>query len=195
MTGLIAISAIQVALAISLFGAGALVYGGKRGSTQSRTLGYGSLFTAAGLVTLATFAMVYALVTHDFSISYVAQVGSRSTPLLFTIISLWGALEGSILFWAFLLYGFAALAVYTHRRDEGKTLEYAAATLLVIGVFFLVLLIGPANPFHPVSPVPNDGPGRTRCSRITFSWRCTRRCSIWATWDSPCRSRSRWGRW
>ena len=41
--------------------------------------------------------MVTALVTHDFSVSYVAQVGSRSTPLFYTIISLWGALEGSIL--------------------------------------------------------------------------------------------------
>ncbi|HVX38202.1 MAG TPA: heme lyase CcmF/NrfE family subunit [Gemmatimonadaceae bacterium] len=159
MTGLIAISAIQVALAISIVGAVALIYGGKRGSLQARTIGYGALFTAFGLVTLSTLAMVYALVTHDFSISYVAQVGSRETPLLFTIISLWGALEGSILFWAFLLYVFAALAVYTHRNDEGKTLEYAAATLLIIGVFFLILLIGPANPFHAVSPVPDDGPG------------------------------------
>jgi hypothetical protein len=32
-------------------------------------------------VTVAVLTMLTALVTHDFSVSYVAQVGSRSTPL------------------------------------------------------------------------------------------------------------------
>ena len=48
----------------------------------------------------ANFVMIYALVTHDFSVGYVAEVGSRSTPLYYTIISLWASLNGSILFWA-----------------------------------------------------------------------------------------------
>ena len=51
----------------------------------------------------ANLTMVYALVTHDFSVKYVAQVGSRATPLVFTIVSLWSALEGSILFWGAIL--------------------------------------------------------------------------------------------
>jgi cytochrome c-type biogenesis protein CcmF len=31
--------------------------------------------------------------------------------------------------------------------------------MLAVGVFFLILLVGPANPFGTVSPVPLDGPG------------------------------------
>src|SRR5262249_19533534 len=54
----------------------------------------------------ANLVMVRALVTHDFSVHYVAQVGSRATPLVYTVVSLWSALEGSILFWG------AILAVY-----------------------------------------------------------------------------------
>ena len=65
--------------------------------------------------------MVVALVTHDFSVSYVAAVGSRSTPLLFTIISLWGALEGSILFWAWVLALYAAAVVWLHQRAARAT--------------------------------------------------------------------------
>src|SRR5689334_18795414 len=126
MIGLVGLSALQVALAISLVGSIVLVYGGRRGSAAARGVGYAAVFSACGLVSVATFAMVAGLVTHDFSISYVAQVGSRSTPLLFTVISLWSALEGSILFWAFLLFGFAALAVYQHRHDEGDTLPFAS---------------------------------------------------------------------
>ena len=38
-----------------------------------------------------------ALVTHDFSIQYVAENNARETPLFFTVISLWAALAGSIL--------------------------------------------------------------------------------------------------
>ena len=103
--------------------------------------------------------MVYGLVSHDFSISYVAQVGSRSTPLFFTIISLWGALEGSILFWAWVLSLWAALVVWRNRDVPGRLIPYTGVALLGISAFFLILLVGPANPFGLVTPVPSDGPG------------------------------------
>jgi cytochrome c-type biogenesis protein CcmF len=89
----------------------------------------------------------------------VAAVGNRSTPLLFTVISLWGALEGSILFWAWVLAMYAAAVVWLHHRRPGNLVPYAAMTLLAVAVFFAVLLVGPADPFLPVSPVPPDGPG------------------------------------
>jgi cytochrome c-type biogenesis protein CcmF len=159
MTGLLGSSALQIALAISVLGAVTLSYGARARRPTVVQTGFAAVYAAFGMVAIATIAMLVALVSHDFSVSYVAQVGSRSTPLFFTVISLWGALEGSILFWAFLLFGFAALAVHLHRGDRSRTLPFAAATLLVIGVFFLVLLVGPANPFGVVSPVPQDGPG------------------------------------
>ena len=46
---------------------------------------------------LAVAAMETALLRHDFSLKYVAETGSRHTPLLFTITGMWSALEGSIL--------------------------------------------------------------------------------------------------
>src|SRR5919199_4311231 len=103
--------------------------------------------------------MGFALVTHDFSVSYVAQVGSRATPTFYTIISLWGALEGSILFWGFVLAAYSAAVVYFNRRRAGAMVPYAAVSLLGIGVFFYILLVGPANPFRLISPAPADGPG------------------------------------
>src|SRR5690606_31788735 len=111
------------------------------------------------LVSLATMLMILALVTHDFSVSYVAAVGSRSTPLLFTVISLWGALEGSILFWAWVLALYAAAVVWFHRTRPGNLVPYASMTMLAVAAFFAILLAGPADPFVPVFPVPLDGPG------------------------------------
>jgi cytochrome c-type biogenesis protein CcmF len=103
--------------------------------------------------------MVVALVTHDFSVSYVAQVGSRATPLFYTVISLWGALEGSILFWAWVLALYGTLAVWVNRNRPGNLIPYTALAFLIVSLFFGILLVGPANPFQAVFPVPQDGPG------------------------------------
>ena len=40
--------------------------------------------------------MLHALLTYDFDLQYVQDVGSRSTPTLYNIAALWSALEGSI---------------------------------------------------------------------------------------------------
>jgi cytochrome c-type biogenesis protein CcmF len=122
-------------------------------------LAYGAVYANFALVTAAVLAMLTALVTHDFSVSYVAQVGSRATPLFYTIISLWGALEGSILFWAWVLALYGMLVVWRTRQRDGNLVPYAAMTLLAVSLFFAILLVGPANPFHHVSPTPVDGPG------------------------------------
>ncbi len=159
MTRLIGQSAIQVALGVAIYGAAALVIGVRSGRDDVLRSGRMAIYAVWGLVTTATLAMVYALVSHDFSVGYVAMVGSRATPLFYTVISLWGALEGSILFWAFVLASYSALVVYQHRNREGTLVPWAGALLMLISTFFLILLVGPANPFGLVSPVPPDGPG------------------------------------
>lgn len=159
MIGFIAQNALLVSLATVLLGVIITPVAIRTGRRDWLQLTYGAVYTNFLLVTVAVVLMVYALVTHDFSVSYVAQVGSRSTPLLFTVISLWGALEGSILFWAWVLSLYAAAVVVIHHRRPGNLIPYAAMTLLAVAAFFAILLVGPANPFLPVFPVPADGPG------------------------------------
>jgi cytochrome c-type biogenesis protein CcmF len=114
----------------------------------------------AGFMALATLVMEYALLTHDFSVSYVAQVGSRSTPTVITIVSLWSALEGSILFWGFILGLFVAGLAVLQRKGHEDYLAYSLATALAVSMFFCFLIAGPGNPFATVPPpIPPDGPG------------------------------------
>lgn len=159
MTRLLASNAILVGLVITALGAILIPVAVRRGRRDWLMLGYAAVYTNFVLVTVATLALVWGLVSHDFSISYVAQVGSRATPLLYTIISLWGALEGSIVFWAWVLAMYAAAVVWFNRNREGNLVPYAATTLLLVALFFHILLIGPANPFLAVYPVLADGPG------------------------------------
>ena len=159
MTRLLGSGSLLVALGVAVFGAIALVVGARSRRSDMLRSGELAVYAVWGLVTIATLAMIYGLVAHDFSIRYVAMVGSRATPLFYTVISLWGALEGSILFWIFVLSSLSALVTYQNRTREGTLVPYAGAVLLLISVFFLILLAGPANPFGLVSPIPPDGPG------------------------------------
>ncbi|ODT04276.1 MAG: hypothetical protein ABS52_05515 [Gemmatimonadetes bacterium SCN 70-22] len=159
MTRLLGYNALMAALAVAAFGVVAVPIGIRRSRESLIHATYSATYAVFALVTVATFAMIFALVTHDFSVGYVAQVGSRATPLFYTIISLWGALEGSILFWAWVLALLSALVVFWNRDREGALIPYTTMVMLATSVFFLILLVGPANPFTPVSPVPPDGPG------------------------------------
>ncbi|MDP2311389.1 MAG: cytochrome c-type biogenesis CcmF C-terminal domain-containing protein [Pseudomonadota bacterium] len=136
------------------FGAGAMR--SATGWLWARRLAYG--FAACML--LANLTMEYALLTHDFSVRYVAQVGSIDSPTYITIVSLWSSLEGSILFWGLILGAYVAAATAANRDENPSTMPWAIGVWLAVGAFFCFLLAGPANAFLPApNPVPLDGPG------------------------------------
>jgi cytochrome c-type biogenesis protein CcmF len=152
-------ASVIAALAVACYGVVAAVVGVRRREAGLVRSARAAAYTCFGLLTIANLAMVVGLVTHDFSIDYVAQVGSRATPLFFSVISLWSALEGSILFWGWVLALYTALAMWMTKSTLGSLGAYANAVMLFVSAFFYMLLVGPANPFGLVSPVPLDGPG------------------------------------
>jgi cytochrome c-type biogenesis protein CcmF len=116
-------------------------------------------YAYAALVVGANLLMVYALLIHDFSVGYVAQVGSLATPTWVTIVSLWSSLEGSILFWGMVLGLFIGIATWTNRKRYSEYMPFAIGTWLASAVFFSFLIAGPAQPFNTVMNPPTDGPG------------------------------------
>ncbi|MXW42436.1 MAG: heme lyase CcmF/NrfE family subunit [Acidimicrobiia bacterium] len=119
-----------------------------------------------GGAALAVFAMERALITRDFSVLYVAENGSHATPALFNVATLWAALEGSILLWAFILAGYLVLVMMKFRDRLGDPLVgWAMAVLFVVCLFFFVLMfnwpnLDLAQPFRRVQVPPGfEGPG------------------------------------
>ena len=159
MTRFIGMAAVTAAFILAIAGLIFAALGGRRRSERLARVGQRAVYANFVLLFIANVAMIYGLVTHDFSISYVAQVGSRSTPLFYTVISLWSSLEGSILFWGLVLTGYAATATFFTHTRLGDLGDYAVATMLGVQTFFFLLLVGPANPFGSMNPVPLDGPG------------------------------------
>src|SRR5512141_215010 len=93
-------------------------------------------YAFSAMMILATLVMEIALVTHDFSVSYVAHVGSLQTPLWVTIVSLWSSLEGSILFWGCVLGIYIAIATFLTRNDYHEYMPDSIGVWLSCAAFF-----------------------------------------------------------
>ena len=130
-----------------------------RRGAPSRALWWG-LLSLAGIAG-AVGVMEFALVTHNFSLAYVAENNATFTPLLFSITGLWSALEGSLLLWSLVLGGLIVGVVVHYRRESSDAVvAWATLVLFVAALFFLLLMAGPADPFvhNPAHVLQGLGP-------------------------------------
>ena len=104
-------------------------------------------FGVLAMVVTVNGAMLVALLTDDFSVRYVAENSSSSTPTFFKVLSLWAADDGSLLLWNLILAGYVAAVALRFRRERPLTFPYALSVLFAVQLFYLVLINGPARPF------------------------------------------------
>jgi cytochrome c-type biogenesis protein CcmF len=118
------------------------------------------LWAFTGLMTLASALIIYAFVTHDFTIKYVAHYSDTTMPLWYKITAYWGGLDGSLMFWVFVLAMFASIAVFVNRERHRDMMGYVVATIMGVCLFFLALLVYDKNPFNTfLTDPPVDGKG------------------------------------
>ncbi len=140
-----------------LAGIYALVNGRERLIGQVRSWAWLLLVSGVGAFTV----MEVALFQRDYTVSFVQQVGSDTTPPLFNFAAIWSALEGSILLWTLVLSIYIVAVVLKFRsRGSDPLLGWAMVVLFGVSTFFFALMAGPANPFVPVDVPPGFvGPG------------------------------------
>ncbi len=159
MTPEIGSALVHGALLFAAAGSALGVWGGALKHRRAALAGMAAGVGFAVCMILANLVMVRALLVHDFSVRYVAEVGSLSTPVYFTIVSLWASLNGSILFWGGILGVYVLVFLLTNWNRHRAYMPWATAVTLANAVFFSLLVSSVANPFHRVSPIPLDGPG------------------------------------
>src|SRR6266496_5154608 len=136
------------------------VVGARRGSRRLIESGIGALYLVAALMAVATAVIINAFLTDDFSIRYVAAESETLQPLFYKITSYWGGLDGSIMFWVFLLSIFGSAAVYVNRERHRELIPYVVATISTVQMFFLYLMVVHNNPFTTYLSGPRaDGDG------------------------------------
>jgi cytochrome c-type biogenesis protein CcmF len=160
MKATLGIFALAVGASCAGVGIFVLVMGLVTHDERQLVVGRRFLFGVLAAAAVAAGAMEWALVTHDYSLKYVAENNARATPLLFTVSGLWAALEGSILLWALVLGGYLAFMAHRFRaRASDPLVAWANVVGLTVALFFFALMLGPANPFRRLSTAPPDGRG------------------------------------
>jgi cytochrome c-type biogenesis protein CcmF len=152
-------AATAVAFVIALYGAFAAVVSARTGSAAWLRSGERAAVGAWVLITACIALMLYAFLTFDFSVRYVAFNTNRGTPFYYRITALWGALEGSIVLWSWMLSIYTLIVVVQYRRRQPELYPWVLSVMLGILAFFLLVMTIPAPPFERLSPIPADGRG------------------------------------
>ncbi len=147
--------ALVLALAGSVYAAVAVVLGARRRFPELIVSARNAILAVGALATVATGALFYLLLTHDFSIQYVYEHVTTYQPTLYNVSAFWAGLEGSQLLWLWLLSA-CAVAVALNPRNWDSTLRpYALAVIAATQALFAALLVFATNPFTPM-PVPQS---------------------------------------
>jgi cytochrome c-type biogenesis protein CcmF len=118
-----------------------------------------AVYATWGFVVLAAAGLWTALITHDFSLRYVASFTSANLPFVYTLTAFWAGQAGSMLFWCLILTTYSAIAVFTNRTQNRALMPYVAGTLGAITLFFLATMCFGQNPFERLDWIPPDGRG------------------------------------
>ncbi len=149
-----------VSFAVAGYSAAAGIVGNVRRRPRIVTSAVYTLYAFGALMVLASALIVYAFVTHDYSIKYISRYSDTTMPIWYKLTAYWGGLDGSMLFWVFVLSVFAMIAVRMNFRRHRDTIGYVVATIMIVQIFFLSILIYAKNPFATfLTEAPVDGEG------------------------------------
>lgn len=138
----------------------ASVAGARRRSPRIIQSGVGAFYLVTALMTLASSIIIHAFVSQNYSIRYVDRYSDSVQPLFYKLTSYWGGLDGSIMFWVFLLSVFGAIAVRSNRERERELIPYVVAVIASVQLFFLFVMIVLKDPFATyLVEMPADGRG------------------------------------
>ncbi len=151
---LIAISGISLISAVVL-----LTKSNQSGSSIAQRRGILLFRLSAASITVSCVVLLALFLKRDFQVAYVASYSSSDLPLSYLFSAFWAGQEGSLLLWAWFVSVFGlALA----RRGQASTDTDIASPVIVLSLVqlgFVIMLLGPANPFAQLETPPVDGAG------------------------------------
>ena len=151
--------ALPIALVVAVYVAAASFIGAYRGLPALTLSARYGLYTLPLLLGVSTAALVYAFVTDDFSVRYVAENSSLAMPDRYTWVALYAGNSGSLLFIAVAFSAVAAVAAAGLSRKLSFTAPFAIGLMAVVLAFFIGVMVLMANPLDRLAFTPEDGRG------------------------------------
>ncbi|MFZ0791987.1 MAG: heme lyase CcmF/NrfE family subunit [Chromatiaceae bacterium] len=106
---------------------------------------------------IAFACLLQAFLTDDFSVVYVATNSNSLMPDIYKVSALWGAHEGSLLLWVFLLAAWGAAVATFSRNLPLPMIARVISVQGMIAIGFLLFMLLTSNPFERIFPAPLEG--------------------------------------
>ena len=119
----------------------------------SKPLVWGQFFW----VTVAFFVLMSAFLTNDFSVKYVAENSNTQLPIIYKASAVWGAHEGSLLLWVFVLSLWSIAVSIFSKQIPSNLLNLILTVLGAVSFGFLLFLLYTSNPFERLMIPPLEG--------------------------------------
>jgi cytochrome c-type biogenesis protein CcmF len=150
-------ASVLLALAVAVYAFVVGIMGAVRRDARLQTSARYASVAGFLAMTAAVAVMQTALLTDDFSVKYVAESSISTSPTWVKVATMWAALEGSILLWAWLLSAYTALLALVAPNTPLR--PWALVTMSAVGVFFISVNGVVASPFIEIVNPPLEGPG------------------------------------
>ncbi len=149
------------ALILALILAGAQcffgVFGAARGDARWMAVVRPAVAGQFVLVSTAMAALLHAFVTFDFSVLYVAANSNSALPTFYRVAALWGAHEGSLLLWSWILVAWTLAVAIASRKLPATFASRVLGVLGFVSLGFLLFTLATSNPFERLIPAAADG--------------------------------------
>jgi cytochrome c-type biogenesis protein CcmF len=148
-----------LALGCAVYAVIATIIGVRRQQQEIVDTGHNAAIAVTAFLSLAAISLVQALLSDNFQLKYVASTSNRALPIFYKVTSLWAGMEGSMLFWAWLLAAFSFVCIVSYRRQQTLLMPYVTAVLMAVATFFISMIVFVTNPFELLAQAPADGRG------------------------------------
>ena len=153
----------QIALILSfMVAAYSTVVGFAGGMLNGRDLAASArwgFYSISPLLLLATSSLIYAFVTNDFSVKYVAENSNLAMPKAYAWVAFYSGNAGSLLYIAVAFSIMAGIATRIVNSKLPYTSPYALGVMSLVLLFFLAVILFLANPLDRHQIPLEDGQG------------------------------------
>ena len=143
----IGLVALVLSFVTAIYSAVVSTVGARQGKTNLVISGRNAALATFPLILISTLALLVALLTQDYQISYVWSVTDPGTPMIYRFTALWGSQKGSLLFWSLTMGLFTTGAILLNWRSHRRLMPYAITYMMATLAFFIGLSIFYENPF------------------------------------------------
>src|SRR5687768_8009434 len=118
-----------------------------------------ALYATCVCMALSTAGLLSALVTSDFSFTFVAAVTSANMPLTYKVAGLWAGTAGIVLVWTLGISMYAVIGLTASQTWSPSRTPYVTGILAVVVLVSIAAMCFAANPYARLASIPTEGRG------------------------------------